>query len=86
MRGERPFLIKECSMPAITIQSLEFTEPQKEVLAEKIADVVAEVSGVPKDRIYIFFDGYPLDCASVNGKLFSKNPPKFGKGAFTKPA
>ena len=70
-------------MPAITIQSLEFSEDQKEVLAEKIAEVVAEVSRVPKDRIYIFFDGYPLNCAAVNGKLFSKNPPKFGKGAFS---
>jgi len=73
-------------MPAITIQSLEFTEAQKEILADKIANIVTEVSGVPKDRIYIFFDGYPLDSAAVNGKLFSKNPPKFGKGAFAAPA
>ena len=69
-------------MPSITIQSLEFTEEQKEIIAEKIASVISEVSGVPPDRIYIFFDGYKLDSAAVNGKLFSKNPPKFGKGNF----
>ena len=66
-----------------TVFLLRFTDPAS--LAERIADVVSEVSGVPKDRIYIFFDGYPLDSASVNGKLFSKNPPKFGKGAFSAP-
>jgi 4-oxalocrotonate tautomerase len=70
-------------MPVVTIQSLEFNESQKEILAEQIANAISEVSSVPKDRIYIFFDGYPLNCAAVNGKLFSQNPPKFGKGAFS---
>lgn len=72
-------------MPSITIQSLEFTEEQKEILADKIGEIVSEVSCVPKDRIYIFFDGYPLDCAAANGKLFSKSPPRLGKGAFSVP-
>jgi len=69
-------------MPAITIQSLELTEEQKVVLAEQFTSVFSEVSHVPKDRIYVFFDGYPLDCAAKNGELFSKNPPKFGVGKF----
>ena len=71
-------------MPSVTVQSLEFTEDQKEILADKIGNAVSEVSGVPMDRIYIFFDGYPLDCAAANGKLFSKNPPRLGHGAFSK--
>ncbi len=71
-------------MPSVTVQSLEFTEEQKEILADKIGNAVSEVSGVPMDRIYIFFDGYPLDCAAANGKLFSKTPPRLGHGAFSK--
>jgi 4-oxalocrotonate tautomerase len=70
-------------MPVITIQSLEFTEDQKAVLAERVVEAVSDVSGVPKEGIYMFFDGYPLDSAAKGGKLFSKNPPKFGKGAFS---
>ncbi len=70
-------------MPVVTIQSLEFTEEQKEVLAERVVDVVSEVSGVPREGIYMFFDGYPLDGAAKGGKLFSKHPPTFGKGAFS---
>jgi len=71
-------------MPAITIQSLELTEDQKVVLADKFTTIFSEVSHVPKDRIYMFFDGYPLDCAAKNGALFSKNPPSFGVGEFSK--
>ena len=69
-------------MPAITIQSLELTEEQKEILAEKFGTIFSELTKVPIDRIYIFFDGYPLDCAATNGKLFSKNPPKLAVGKF----
>lgn len=71
-------------MPAITIQSLEMTEEQKETVAKKFSQVFSEVTGVPEDRIYIFFLGYPLNSAARDGKLFSKNPPKFGKGKFSK--
>jgi phenylpyruvate tautomerase PptA (4-oxalocrotonate tautomerase family) len=69
-------------MPAITIQSLELAEEQKEFLAEKYITLFSEVTKVPKDRIYLFFDGYPLDCAAKDGKLFSHNPPKGIVGKF----
>ncbi|MBT3383670.1 MAG: hypothetical protein HN778_07045 [Prolixibacteraceae bacterium] len=69
-------------MPAITIQSLELTEEQKDILAETFISAFSEVTNVPKDRIYLFFDGYTLDNAAANGILFSKNPPKFAKGKF----
>ncbi|MDD2717373.1 MAG: tautomerase family protein [Candidatus Wallbacteria bacterium] len=69
-------------MPAITIQSLELTEEQKVVLAEKFTAIFSEVSHVPADKIYLFFDGYPLNSAAKGGQLFSKNPPKFGVGKF----
>ena len=72
-------------MPAITIQSLELTDEQKEILADKYISIFSEVTRVPKDRIYLFFDGYTLDNAATNGMLFSKNPPKLAIGKFNQP-
>ena len=69
-------------MPAITVQSLELTDEQKEVLAEIFTTAFSEQTHVPKDRIYVFFDGYTLDCAAADGKLFSKNPPRLAVGKF----
>jgi len=63
-------------MPAITIQSLELTDEQKEILADKVVSLFSEITKVPKDRIYIFFDGYPLDSVGTGGIVFSKRPPK----------
>ena len=72
-------------MPAITIQSLELTDEQKEIVADKFITIFSEVTKVPKDRIYLFFDGYPLDCAAADGILFSKRPPKLAVGKFNQP-
>jgi phenylpyruvate tautomerase PptA (4-oxalocrotonate tautomerase family) len=63
-------------MPAITIQSLELTDEQKDILADKYISLFSEITNVPKDRIYIFFDGYPLDSAGTGGIVFSRRPPK----------
>ena len=38
---------------------------------------------VPKDRIYLFFDGYTLDNAACDGILFSERPPKLAVGKFS---
>ncbi len=70
-------------MPAITVQSLELTDEQKMVLAERFTALFSEVTKVPADRIYIFFDGYPLDSAARGGQLFSKNPPSGIIGKFS---
>lgn len=69
-------------MPVITIQSLKMTDEQKEVLAEKFIKTLSEVTNVPEDKIYMFFDEYELNQAAKAGQLFSKNAPKFGKGNF----
>lgn len=69
-------------MPAITIQSLELTNKQKKELAECFIQKLSEVTLVPKDRIYMFFDGYKLDDVAVNGMLFSEKPPKTAHGKF----
>jgi len=69
-------------MPAITIQSLELTDEQKKTLADTFITAFSEVTNVPKDRIYLFFDGYTLDNAATDGILFSKRPPKLAKGKF----
>lgn len=58
-------------MPSITVQSLELAESQKKRIAEKYIAIFSEETGVPKDRIYLFFDGYKLDEAATNGELFS---------------
>jgi len=69
-------------MPAITIQSLELTDEQKEIVADKFITIFSEVTNVPKDRIYLFFDGYQLDSVAADGILFSKRPPKRAIGKF----
>ncbi len=69
-------------MPAITIQSLELTEKQKAYLADKFITLFSEVTHVPPDRIYLFFDGYTLANAATNKTLFSLNPPKAAIGQF----
>ena len=48
-------------MPAITIQSIELRQSQKEIIAEKFASLLSDLTKVPKDRIYVFFDGYTLE-------------------------
>ena len=58
-------------MPCITVQSLELAECQKKRIAEKYIENFSEETGVPKDRVYLFFDGYTLDNAATDGKLFS---------------
>ena len=63
-------------MPAITIQSLELTDEQKSIIADKYITIFSELTNVPKDRIYIFFDGYALDSAGTDGIVFSQRPPK----------
>jgi len=69
-------------MPAITVQSLELTDEQKAVLAERFTALFSELTKVPQDRIYVFFDGYPLDSVAKGPDLFSKNPPKGIVGKF----
>jgi phenylpyruvate tautomerase PptA (4-oxalocrotonate tautomerase family) len=63
-------------MPAITIQSIELTDEQKDIIADKFITIFSELTKVPKDRIYLFFDGYTLDNVATNGKVFSKMPPR----------
>lgn len=69
-------------MPSITIQSLELTNEQKRILAEQYIALFSEVTLVPKDRIYLFFDGYQLDEVATDGVLFSTRPPKHARGKF----
>ena len=61
----------------------ELTDEQKEIVADKFITILSEVTKVPKDRIYLFFDGYTLDNAAADGILFSKRPPKVAVGKFS---
>lgn len=70
------------NMPAIIINSIEMTDKQKAVIADKFVSVFSEVTGVPKDRVYLFFNGYDLSDVVIGGKLCSENPPKFAKAKF----
>ena len=69
-------------MPAIIINSIEMTDKQKAVIADKFVSVFSEVTGAPKDRVYLFFNGYDLSDVVIGGKLCSENPPKFAKAKF----
>lgn len=69
-------------MPAITIQSLELTREQKERIADQFISILSEETKVPKDRIYLFFDGYTLENAAANGILFAESPPQKAVGKF----
>ncbi len=62
-------------MPAITIQSIELRQDQKEVIARKFTALFSELTKVPQDRIYVFFDGYTLDNVARGDVIFSNNPP-----------
>ena len=63
-------------MPAITVKSIELAESQKKVLAKKYVEIFSEITNVPKDRIYIFFDGHELNNVGTAGIRFSDHPSK----------
>ena len=69
-------------MPAIIVNSLELTQDQKRVMAREFAALFSRQTGVPEDRIYIFFQGYPLEDAAKGGDLFSDHPPQGIRGKF----
>ncbi|MEN8174731.1 MAG: tautomerase family protein [Pseudomonadota bacterium] len=69
-------------MPAIIVNSLELTHEQKATVAKKFTAIFSELTHVPEDRIYVFFDGYSLDDAAKGGELFSDSPPKGIVGKF----
>ena len=69
-------------MPAIIINSIEMTDEQKKVIADKFISTFSEVTNVPKDRVYLFFNGYGLNEVATGGKLFSELPPTAAKTKF----
>ncbi len=73
-------------MPAITIQSLELRDEQKAILAEKYTELFSQLTHVPMDRIYVFFDGYDLSNAASNGEMFVTKPPNRLVAKFNEPS
>lgn len=71
-------------MPAIIVNSLELTEEQKTIIAEEYTNLFATLTKVPKEKIYVFFAGYPLADAAAGGQLFSSHPPTGIVGQFNK--
>ena len=63
-------------MPAISIKSIALAESQKKVLAKKYVEIFAEITNVPKDRVYIFFDGHELEDVGTAGIRFSDHASK----------
>ena len=72
-------------MPAIVVNSLALSNDQKTKIAMDITRSVSENTGVPMDRIYVFFAGRELEDASMGGKLFSEHPPHNIHGKFNEP-
>lgn len=56
------------------IHSLELTETQKKEISKKYTEILSESTNVPQDKIYIFFNGYPLDGIAAGGVLNSEFP------------
>ena len=69
-------------MPAIVVNSLALTKDQKTRIALDITRSFSDNTGVPMDRIYVFFAGRELEDASMGGNLFSEHPPKAIHGKF----
>ena len=69
-------------MPAIIVHSIEMTNSQKRILADKFISAFSEVTNVPKDRVYLFFNGYDLDACATGGKLFADVPPASAHAKF----
>ena len=63
-------------MPAISVKSIELSDLQKKVLAKRYIEIFSEITNVPKDRVYIFFDGHELDNVGTAGIRFSDHPSK----------
>jgi phenylpyruvate tautomerase PptA (4-oxalocrotonate tautomerase family) len=62
-------------MPAITVQCIELRQDQKKQIASVFTRTLADLTGVPQDRIYVFFDGYTLDNVARGDFIFSTDPP-----------
>lgn len=60
------------------------TKEQKDIVANVFINTLSDVICVPKDRIYLFFEGHTLDDAACGGNLFGKIPPKTARGEFNK--
>jgi phenylpyruvate tautomerase PptA (4-oxalocrotonate tautomerase family) len=61
-------------MPAIVIHSIAMTDEQKREVADFFVSKLSEVTNVPKEKIYLFFDSCALNDVSAGGVLFSDMP------------
>ncbi len=62
-------------MPVITVSALELTDEQKKIIARKYTSVLSELTRVPEERIYVFFNMYDLDEIAAGGVLNSELDP-----------
>jgi 4-oxalocrotonate tautomerase len=62
-------------MPVITVNTLELTDEQKRTVAKKYTAILSELTKVPEERIYVFFNSYPLDGIAAGGVLNSDLDP-----------
>jgi phenylpyruvate tautomerase PptA (4-oxalocrotonate tautomerase family) len=72
-------------MPVIIIKSLELLDWQKAEVTEKCTAVLSEVTKVPKEYIYTFFEGRDLNELAVGGVMLTENPPKDCVAKFNTP-
>jgi 4-oxalocrotonate tautomerase len=57
-------------MPYITIENAgQLTKEQKEQIIKKVTDAIMEVTGKPKQYIFIRIDEVPKENFAINGKL-----------------
>jgi len=61
-------------MPVVSIQSLELNLEQKKYIAREYARILSQAAAVPKDQVYVFFGGLPLNGIAAGGVLNSELP------------
>lgn len=61
-------------MPVVSVQSLELEEKQKKYIAREYARILSQAADIPKENVYVFFGGFPLDGIAAGGVLNSALP------------
>ena len=59
-------------MPVITFEYSKLTKEQKEKLIEEFTNTAAEITGIPKEKFYVFLKENELDNIGVGGVLLSQ--------------
>lgn len=61
-------------MPVIMVHTLELRDEDKMIIAQKYTQILADLTKVPPEKIYVLFNGYPLEGIATGGHLVAEYP------------